>query len=302
MAAARRRRRGPGRAAGRGAGPRRARGRRGRGRRPRACSTRSPTRCRGRRRRPQPAATPAGRPRRSRTGSRTGSGAATEPRARPARSWCGSRCGSRPTRRSWSPARCGWCCRSTTSRTRCTSATPRCCGPATPAEHGFGDRARTHAAIALRGAAEAWPVLDRLLELRVPDQITLDGDELEQPARRRASRRSPRRGVDVLWPRSLGRDLTATTVLDRHPADVRARGASSAPASSARASCSASAGSSRSHGDPLTEEEMDQLAAVAAPLLRLRGNWTVIDPADRPQGPQAAWSARSSRPRRSPRR
>ncbi|MFL6064185.1 MAG: ATP-dependent helicase, partial [Friedmanniella sp.] len=46
-------------------------------------------------------------------------------------------------------------------------------------EHGFGDRARTHAAIALRGAAEAWPVLDRLLELRVPDQITLDGAELE---------------------------------------------------------------------------------------------------------------------------
>ena len=44
--------------------------------------------------------------------------------------------------------------------------------------HGFGDRARTHASIALRAAAEAWPVLDRLLELRVPDQITLDSDEL----------------------------------------------------------------------------------------------------------------------------
>ena len=46
------------------------------------------------------------------------------------------------------------------------------------ATHGFGDRARTHAAIALRSAAEAWPVLDRLAELRVPDQITLDTDEL----------------------------------------------------------------------------------------------------------------------------
>ncbi len=32
------------------------------------------------------------------------------------------------------------------------------------------------------------------------------------------------------------------------------------------------------HGDPLTDEEMDQLATSAAPLLRLRGNWTVIDP------------------------
>ena len=63
------------------------------------------------------------------------------------------------------------------------------------AAHGFGDRARTHATIALRGAADAWPVLDRLLELRVPDQITLDADELvslldvgrRRPARTAAS-------------------------------------------------------------------------------------------------------------------
>ena len=33
------------------------------------------------------------------------------------------------------------------------------------------------------------------------------------------------------------------------------------------------------HGDPLTPEEMDQLASAAAPVLRLRGSWTVVDPA-----------------------
>ena len=75
-------------------------------------------------------------------------------------------------------ARSGWCSRCTTSSTRCTCATRRCCGPARPEDHGFGERARTHAAIALRAAAHAWPVLDRLLELRVPDEITLDTDEL----------------------------------------------------------------------------------------------------------------------------
>ena len=121
-------------------------------------------------------------------------------------SWSPSRCGSRPTRRSWSPARCGWCCRCTTSRTRSTSATPPLLwaesGP--EASHGFGDRARTHATIALRGAADAWPVLDRLLELRVPDEITLDTDELVEPARRRGGRPRASAGVDVLWPRSLG--------------------------------------------------------------------------------------------------
>ena len=47
-----------------------------------------------------------------------------------------------------------------------------------PDDHGFGDLAYHHAAIALRAAAQAWPVLDRLLELRVPDEITLDTDEL----------------------------------------------------------------------------------------------------------------------------
>ena len=84
-----------------------------------------------------------------------------------------------------------------------------------PDDHGFGERARTHAAIALRAAAQAWPVLDRLLELRVPDEITLDTDELVSllddgvAALRRA-------GVDVLWPRSLGRDLTTRATLEHH--------------------------------------------------------------------------------------
>ncbi len=95
-------------------------------------------------------------------------------------------------------------------------------------DHGFGERARTHAAIALRAAAHAWPVLDRLLELRVPDEITLDTDELVSllddgvAALRRV-------GVDVLWPRSLGRDLTTRAALEHRderpqggPADDRA--------------------------------------------------------------------------------
>ena len=33
------------------------------------------------------------------------------------------------------------------------------------------------------------------------------------------------------------------------------------------------------HGEPLSAEEMDALAKSATPLLRLRGNWTVVDPA-----------------------
>ena len=33
------------------------------------------------------------------------------------------------------------------------------------------------------------------------------------------------------------------------------------------------------HGETLSEEEMDQLAVAASPVLKLRGSWTVVDPA-----------------------
>ena len=145
-------------------------------------------------------------------------------------------------------------------------------GPA--ASHGFGDRARTHATIALRAAAEAWPVLDRLLELTVPDQITLDSDDLVSLLDHGVVALQER-GVDVLWPRSLGRDLTVTTVLDRAP------GTREQPLTKGMFgpdTLFAFHWQVALHGDPLTEEEMDLLAGAAAPILKLRGNWTVIDP------------------------
>ena len=148
-----------------------------------------------------------------------------------------------------------------------------------PDSHGFGDRARTHASLALTQAADAWPVLDRLLGLRVPDEITLDAIEIaslldEGITSLRA------KGIDVLWPRSLGRDLTARVSLDR---------TSSAPAGHREeplqdpllgtTSLFAFNWQLALHGDPLTAEEMEQLANAASPILKLRGNWTVVDPA-----------------------
>ncbi len=142
------------------------------------------------------------------------------------------------------------------------------------ASHGFGDRARTHATIALRAAAEAWPVLDRLLELSVPDQLTLDSDDLVSLLDHGVAALQ-QRGVDVLWPRSLGRDLTVTTVLDRAP------GTREQPLTKGMFgpdTLFAFHWQVALHGDPLTEAEMDLLAGAAAPILKLRGSWTVIDP------------------------
>ncbi|MFC7495683.1 MULTISPECIES: DEAD/DEAH box helicase [unclassified Nocardioides] len=149
-----------------------------------------------------------------------------------------------------------------------------------PEEHGFGERARTHATIALRAAADAWPVLDRLLELRVPDQITLDTDELVGLLDEGVGALRDR-GVDVLWPRSLGRDLSATATLDRAspaaPGEIREEPLNEPLLGTE--SLFAFRWQVALHGDPLTEAEMDQLASSATPLMRLRGNWTVVDPA-----------------------
>ncbi|WP_244930759.1 DEAD/DEAH box helicase [Nocardioides sp. W7] len=145
------------------------------------------------------------------------------------------------------------------------------------ASHGFGDRARTHATIALRAAAEAWPVLDRLLELRVPDQLTLDGAEIASLLEDGVAALRDR-GVDVLWPRSLGRDLTTRAVLDRAPSSTGPREEQLQTGLFGAGEMFAFNWQVALHGDPLTDEEMEQLAESASPLLKLRGSWTVIDP------------------------
>ena len=123
----------------------------------------------------------------------------------------------------------------------------RRCGPSAVRRpsHGFGERARTHAAIALRSAADAWPVLDRLLDLRVPDEITLDSDEilsLLDGGGVGAGRGRPSGHVAEV-PRPRGhpaRSSSVDAVARRHRARSPCR-----TASSGRRRCSASSGSSR---------------------------------------------------------
>ena len=145
-------------------------------------------------------------------------------------------------------------------------------------DHGFGERARTHAGIAMRAAADAWPVLDRLLELRVPDQIVLDSDELVSLLDEGVTALAAR-GIDVMWPRSLGRDLTATAVLDRRPSTGAAiREEPLQTGVLTEEALFAFNWQLALHGEPLTPEEMDDLARAASPILRLRGQWAVVDP------------------------
>jgi superfamily II DNA or RNA helicase len=143
-----------------------------------------------------------------------------------------------------------------------------------PSVHGFGDRARTHATLALRDAAGAWPPLERLLEQSVPEELRLDTDDLvglldEGVAALRAL------GVDVLWPRSLGRDLSATATLDRAPGTREGQLVEGVLSGDALFAFNWHVAL---RGDPLTDSEMDQLARASSPMLKLRGGWTVVDP------------------------
>ncbi|TQL66217.1 SNF2 family DNA or RNA helicase [Nocardioides albertanoniae] len=145
-------------------------------------------------------------------------------------------------------------------------------------DHGFGPRARTHAQVALRGAAEAWPVLDRLLDLPVPSGLTLTSDEvvglLEDGVEWLKER-----GVDVLWPRSLSRDLTTSVAVDRVPSsstDAREDLMRESPLG--EKGLFAFQWQMALGGEPLDAAEMDALASAAGPVLRLRGSWAVVHP------------------------
>ncbi len=140
------------------------------------------------------------------------------------------------------------------------------------ASHGFGDRARTHATIALQAAADAWPVLERLLEARVPDAITLDGDELASLLEDGVAALESR-GVPVLWPRSLGRELTARTVLTPRKDDNPLMTGLFGPDAMFSFKWELAL-----HGETLTSEEMDRLATATTPIIKLRDNWIVVDP------------------------
>lgn len=143
------------------------------------------------------------------------------------------------------------------------------------ASHGFGDRARLHASTAIRRAAEAWPVLDRLLDVRVPDELVLDSDEIVDLLDHGLDALGEI-GVDVLWPRSLGRDLSSRAVVEARTALPQ-----DAPLQSSTLSAEhlfAFQWQVSLRGEDLTDEEMEQLATAASPVIKLRDNWVVVDP------------------------
>ncbi|WP_206317131.1 DEAD/DEAH box helicase [Streptomyces composti] len=141
------------------------------------------------------------------------------------------------------------------------------------ADGAFGPRARVDTALAVRRAARVWPPLDRLSDQDVPDVLALSDDELNDLLGPAATRLAAA-GVAVHWPRDLAQDLTARAVVRPAPGSATDGTGFFESEDLLRFGWQLALG-----GDPLTEAEMDALAEAHRPVVRLRDQWVLVDPA-----------------------
>ena len=144
------------------------------------------------------------------------------------------------------------------------------------AAHGFGERARTHAAIALRSAADVWPVLDHLLDLRVPDEIVLDSDEILSLLDTGAAALTEA-GHPVMWPKYLDRDVTQRVELGAQRPAAAVREEALQDGLFGPQALFGFEWQLSLHGEELTEDEMDELSRATSPIIKLRDNWVAVD-------------------------
>ncbi|MFE5186378.1 SNF2-related protein [Streptomyces sp. NPDC056628] len=141
------------------------------------------------------------------------------------------------------------------------------------ADTAFGPRARVDAALAVRRAARVWPPLDRLSEQDVPDVLALSDEELGDLLGVAATRLAAA-GVAVHWPRDLAQDLSAAAVVRPAPGSATDGTGFVESEELLQFRWQLAIG-----GDPLTEAEMDALAEAHRPVVRLRDQWVLVDPA-----------------------
>ncbi|MER7899496.1 SNF2-related protein [Streptomyces sp. NPDC096046] len=137
----------------------------------------------------------------------------------------------------------------------------------------FGPRARVDAALAVRRAARVWPPLDRLADQDVPDVLALTEDELNDLLGVAATRLAAA-GVAVHWPRDLAQDLSAAAVVRPAPGSATDGTGFFESEDLLQFRWQLALG-----GDPLTDTEMDALAEAHRPVVRLRDQWVLVDPA-----------------------
>ncbi|MFF3328464.1 DEAD/DEAH box helicase [Streptomyces sp. NPDC002888] len=141
------------------------------------------------------------------------------------------------------------------------------------ADAAFGPRARVDAALAVRRAARVWPPLARLADQDAPDVLALSEEELSDLLGVAATRLAAA-GVAVHWPRDLAHDLSAAAVVRPAPGSATDGTGFFESEELLQFRWQLALG-----GDPLSEAEMDALAEAHRPVVRLRDQWVLVDPA-----------------------
>ncbi|MFF8322202.1 SNF2-related protein [Streptomyces bobili] len=141
------------------------------------------------------------------------------------------------------------------------------------ADAAFGARARVDAALAVRRAARVWAPLARLADQDAPDVLALSEDELSDLLGVAATRLAAA-GVAVHWPRDLAQDLSASAVVRPAPGSATDGTGFFESEDLLQFRWQLALG-----GDPLSDAEMDTLAEAHRPVVRLRDQWVLVDPA-----------------------
>ncbi|WP_345198306.1 SNF2 helicase-associated domain-containing protein, partial [Streptomyces lavendulae] len=153
-----------------------------------------------------------------------------------------------------------------------------------PTGAAFPPRARLDALRALRRAVKLWPPLTPMLGAAVPDSVDLADEEVAELLGEAAGVLAAD-GVQVHWPRGLARTLTSravATLPDTSTRPGRATAPGSVPPALLGAGSLLSFDWRHSLGDgadDLTPAELDRLAEAKRPLVRLRDQWVLVDPA-----------------------
>ena len=136
---------------------------------------------------------------------------------------------------------------------------------------GFGPDAETDLLLGLRRGARLWPPLERLLAEPCPTRLELDDHEAIDLFGPLATDLVGA-GVEVLVPAALTRTLEARAHVEPPP------GAGDGPAHFDLATACELSWRGVLGGEPLDEHELSLLAQSRRPLVRLRGEWVVVDP------------------------